>query len=56
MARDKVKLVIVDDHPVFRDGLRQCLEAGGRFQVLATAGGGDELWRAVRATGGRRWC
>jgi DNA-binding NarL/FixJ family response regulator len=51
MAREKVKLIIVDDHPVFREGLRQCLEAHARFQVIATVGGGDELWRAVRAHG-----
>jgi DNA-binding NarL/FixJ family response regulator len=51
MAREKVKLIIVDDHPVFREGLRQCLEAQPHFQVLATAGGGEELWRALRAQG-----
>jgi two-component system, NarL family, response regulator LiaR len=51
MAREKVKLVIVDDHPVFREGLRQCFEAQSQFQVLATVGGGDELWRALRTHG-----
>jgi DNA-binding NarL/FixJ family response regulator len=49
MAREKVKLVIADDHPVFREGLRQCLAA--QFQVLATVGSGEELWRALRAHG-----
>jgi len=51
MAREKIKLLIVDDHPVFRDGLRQCLEAHPQFQILATVGSGEELWRAVRAHG-----
>jgi DNA-binding NarL/FixJ family response regulator len=51
MAREKVKLVIVDDHPVFREGLRRCLEAQAQFQVLAAVGGGDEMWRALRAHG-----
>jgi len=49
MARDKTKLLIVDDHPVFREGLRQCLEA--QFHVLATVSGGEELWKALRAQG-----
>lgn len=51
MARDRVKLIIVDDHPVFRDGLRQCLAAQAQFQVLAAVGDGTELWRAIRASG-----
>ncbi len=51
MAREKVKLLIVDDHPVFREGLRQCLEAQAHFQVLAAVGSGEEMWRALRAHG-----
>jgi DNA-binding NarL/FixJ family response regulator len=51
MAREKVKLIIVDDHPIFRDGLRQCLEAQPQFQVLATVGDGEGLWRALRVHG-----
>ncbi|MEW6158320.1 MAG: response regulator transcription factor [Verrucomicrobiota bacterium] len=39
---DKVKVVIVDDHPLFRDGLRQLIERDPRFEVVAEAGTGEE--------------
>jgi RNA polymerase sigma factor (sigma-70 family) len=41
----------VDDHPVFREGLRQCLEARKDIRVLAAVGGGEEMWKAIRAHG-----
>jgi RNA polymerase sigma factor (sigma-70 family) len=51
MARDKFKVLIVDDHPVFREGLRQCLEARKEIRVLATVGGGEEMWKTIRTQG-----
>jgi RNA polymerase sigma factor (sigma-70 family) len=51
VAHDAVKVLIVDDHPIFRDGLRQCLEARRGLRVLGTASSGDEMWRALRAHG-----
>ncbi len=51
MARERIKVLIVDDHPVFRDGLRQCLEARKELQILAAVGNGEEMWKAIRMHG-----
>jgi DNA-binding NarL/FixJ family response regulator len=37
-----ISLLIVDDHPVVRDGLRGMFTADPRFEVLGEAGDGDE--------------
>ncbi|ONI75268.1 DNA-binding response regulator [Actinosynnema sp. ALI-1.44] len=37
-----IKLLIVDDHPVVRDGLRGMFSADPRFEVLGEAGDGAE--------------
>ena len=51
MARDRIKLMIVDDHPLFRDGLKRCLESKRDFRVVAAVGGGEEMWKAIRTQG-----
>jgi DNA-binding NarL/FixJ family response regulator len=38
----KTRVVIVDDHPIFRQGLRQVIEGNPRFEVIGEAGGGEE--------------
>ncbi|MFC4858959.1 response regulator [Actinophytocola glycyrrhizae] len=42
-----ISLLIVDDHPVVRDGLRGMFSADPRFEVLAEAGDGAEAIAAA---------
>jgi DNA-binding NarL/FixJ family response regulator len=44
---DALRVILVDDHDLFRTGLRNLLEEQG-IQVVAEAGGGAEAVRAVR--------
>ena len=43
-----IKLIIADDHQLFRQGLRQLCEVNGGFAVLAEAATGTEALQAVR--------
>jgi len=42
MSNAPVKIVIADDHPIFRDGLRRLLEAEPGLQVVGEAADGEE--------------
>jgi two-component system, NarL family, nitrate/nitrite response regulator NarL len=42
----QVRIVVVDDHPIFRDGLKRLLEAEG-FLVVGETGDGTEALRLV---------
>jgi DNA-binding NarL/FixJ family response regulator len=46
MTRD-VNIVIADDHPVFRRGLREVIEDDHRFHVVGEASDGSEAMRLV---------
>lgn len=37
-----IRVVLADDHPIFRDGLVRSLEESGRFAVVGTGGTADE--------------
>ena len=45
----RIRVMVVDDHPIVRNGLRDTLEASGRFEVVGQAKDGEE---AVRTVGG----
>ena len=43
-----IRILLVDDHPLVRDGLRARLEAVAGFDVVAEAGSADEALEAAR--------
>jgi two-component system, NarL family, nitrate/nitrite response regulator NarL len=47
-AASVVRIVIADDHPIFREGLRRLLETEPGFRVVGEAGDGGEAVRLVR--------
>jgi DNA-binding NarL/FixJ family response regulator len=45
---DPIRIVIADDHPIFRHGLRKIIEADAQLVVVAEASDGDEVLHAMR--------
>lgn len=43
-----IKVLLVDDQPLFRDGLRTLLSVRGEIQVVGEASNGEQALRAVR--------
>src|SRR5262249_12811093 len=40
-GQGKIRVMIVDDHPLFRQGLRQAVEGDSRFEVIGEADNGQ---------------
>jgi DNA-binding NarL/FixJ family response regulator len=48
MAKKKISIMIVDDHPFFRQGLRRVLEEERDLEVMVEASDGEEALRLAR--------
>jgi DNA-binding NarL/FixJ family response regulator len=46
-----VRILIADDHPIFRDGLKRLLESEGQFKVIGEACDGVEAVQLTRQLG-----
>ncbi len=44
-----IRILIADDHPIFRDGLRRLLESEPGFEVIGEASDGDEAVAMARS-------
>ncbi len=47
MMTGRTTVLIVDDHPLFRQGLRQVVEADPRFELVAEAGDGNTALQMI---------
>src|SRR5215204_5189541 len=45
---DEIKILIADDHPIFRDGLRQLIEKEFLFRVIAEAEDGETASELIK--------
>ena len=47
-TNSNIRILIADDHPIFRDGLRKLLEAESGFEVVGEAADGEEAVNLAR--------
>ena len=46
-SNERIKVLVVDDHSIVREGLKYVLEQSGDFEVVGQAGDGDEAVRVA---------
>ena len=51
-----IRLLVVDDHAMFREGLVRMLEKEPEFSVVGQAGSAADALRVLRRGQSRRWC
>lgn len=47
--KDKTRIVIVDDHPIFRRGLKEIIESDSKYAVIAEAGDGESAIQQIKS-------
>ncbi len=47
-STQEIRILLADDHPIFRDGLKRLLEAEPGFKVIAEASNGNEAVKLVK--------
>lgn len=48
LMKDRVRVIIVDDHPLFRAGLRQVIAADSRFELIAETEDGNAALELIQ--------
>ncbi|MBF0612180.1 MAG: response regulator transcription factor [Magnetococcales bacterium] len=43
-----IRLVLADDHTIFRQGLARLLQSGKKIKLLSEAGDGQQAWQLIR--------
>jgi len=47
--KKEIKIVVADDHPIFRSGLKQAIESSGEYRVVAEADNGEEALLQIQS-------
>jgi len=49
MMTNEIKIIIADDHPIFRNGLRVLLESESKFKIIGEADNGETALQMIAA-------